>query len=931
MKKLLLKIFAIILFAGCGLTLSACNDEEPWNAGQKASQDLRIVAHVPQFEDVEVDTRGTKSNKESEVHNMIMFICDSKGNIIADPQYEASSKPIFTIIRSELRGEMSDKEEAQIVVIANLNDGLYSSLSSASIRTLSDIEDQIYNGCGTTIPTTGIPMMGIKVVDLRVPTGPIDPLMGTVIEVPLKCLYAKIVFNITVTPDQKIDGKPQSFELKKWTVKNVPASLKIGDPNQSTGCKTLFGESGCIDDCDGKETAFANGTMIDPVSSTKANKTIVSESAGTDKMTFSFYMPEHKVEPATTPSYTWSSKEENEHYRQYLKPKWVEGQKATYVEIEGVYTDHNQMTHDVTYSVYLGANNYDNYHIIRDHQYNNNIIIRGIKNSTSSVEGSVTYDHRVNIKPKMFNFNLQRETLLDCHWEIRPIRIKFNQVEGISSGYKLKVAINNPDDANNKWLRLEMPDNPTDNAYCDVGSGDLAYGKRRYFTTDLVSKTLTKNTKYTITYDGDANKEYTIWTYADEYYNKTAADASYPNPSFRQSMVTCQLLDDSDNEVFKQDYIFQQYNVFKVSNNGNNYYIEYFEEYLYNFDSKVTYDQTTDGMAWGMLNTELSNKESVVALNNVGGSGSNTLKNKVKAGIQTLPLKYDFYMQRDIDNNGLGEEGLVPRDAYSGKTFTQEIANNSKSGIGTLATNETPKSAVEYALNKNKRKSDGTIDISNIKWYLPAIDEIEEICKGGYNQFDVFQDKLYWSSQPAFKRSLFEFYDRGQNAYYLPYFKEDSGVDTDNNITYGKGRARATKVDDTFNNVKSESYGIQHATQAVGTAPLIGSFNFPDGPRYFECYPGNSISYTGSYTYLFTTHKFNLQFEWQDPDEDQLVYYRETGKWLLPDTHNSYSITNSHNAKYNATWKDWYYFYDEGNCSRDEIHRVRCVYFVPKP
>ena len=27
-----------------------------------------------------------------------------------------------------------------------------------------------------------------------------------------------------------------------------------------------------------------------------------------------------------------------------------------------------------------------------------------------------------------------------------------------------------------------------------------------------------------------------------------------------------------------------------------------------------------------------------------------------------------------------------------------------------------------------------------------------------------------------------------------------------------------------------------------------------------------------------------------------------------------------------ADWKYYYYFYDEGNCSRDEIHRVRCVY-----
>ena len=42
-----------------------------------------------------------------------------------------------------------------------------------------------------------------------------------------------------------------------------------------------------------------------------------------------------------------------------------------------------------------------------------------------------------------------------------------------------------------------------------------------------------------------------------------------------------------------------------------------------------------------------------------------------------------------------------------------------------------PQSAVEYCGNKNKRNSDGTIDYDNMTWYLPAIDEIEDICTAG--------------------------------------------------------------------------------------------------------------------------------------------------------------------------------------------------------
>lgn len=924
MKRTLLYIIILLAIVGCS--------DFDYFSTNRGKDDLQVVCRIPQFEDVDVATRGTKTSKESEVHNMLMFVCDENGLIIAKPQYEEGSKPIFGIDRSELNGSDEDKDDAQIVVLANVTSEVKEALISGNSQdgyiskktNLSEINEVAFSGGTIDIPSTGIPMLGIKVLNLVSPNpGEVDPLAGSVIEVPLKCLYAKVVFNIAVIPNQKVDGHVQSFELKDWTVYNVPENVAIGAPTNEA------------------ETMFADGTMIDPVTRTRATKSIVNESTGGDKLSFSFYMPEHKINPKGHVTYPWGDDPDHlyDDYRQYLKPTLVKGedeqhqpveQKATYVQIAGRYTDHHGQTHDVTYDIYLGDNNYNNFHILRDHQYNNNITIKGIKNSSTAVGSWVTYDHRVNVVQKHFNFNLERETLLDCHWEIRPIRINFNDVEGVENGYKLRISLK---DQGQNWLRMEYVD-PTNNylnnsAYCNVNnSSDLAYGKRRYFTTDLVTNTLKNNKQYEITYDSnDPNKEYTIWAYIDQFCNKELADSSYPNPSFRNTAITCELLDASGNPTgVSQDFVFQQYNVFKVQYGGNPYYIEYFEEYLYNFDSKEEYGHTTDGMAWGMLNTELSKSKSVVALSNVGGSGINTLKNKVKEGIQSLPLKYDFYMERDIVNNNLGNEGLEPRAARSGKEFTKEISKNSKSGIGVLATNETPQSAVEYALNKNKRKSDGTIDIDEIKWYLPAIDEIEEICKGGYNQFEVFQDKLYWSSQPAFKRSIFEFYDRGQKAYYLPYFKEDSGVDISGNITYGKGRARATKVDDNFNNVKSESYGIQHATQAVGTAPLLGSFNFPDGPRYFECNPEKDIDYTGSYSYWGTTHTFKLQFHWNVPSEAQLTYYRQNSAWKTPDDHNSYTITNGHDASYSATWKDWYYFYDEGNCSRDEIHRVRCVY-----
>ena len=85
---------------------------------------------------------------------------------------------------------------------------------------------------------------------------------------------------------------------------------------------------------------------------------------------------------------------------------------------------------------------------------------------------------------------------------------------------------------------------------------------------------------------------------------------------------------------------------------------------------------------------------------------------------------------------------------YKGYDFTNEIAESQTIEQCNLA--ETPTSAVQYCLSKNKQ--------GEKKWYLPAIDEMEEIVMstygGGvgfsYSRFVDFRAKFYWSSQPAY-------------------------------------------------------------------------------------------------------------------------------------------------------------------------------------
>ena len=117
------------------------------------------------------------------------------------------------------------------------------------------------------------------------------------------------------------------------------------------------------------------------------------------------------------------------------------------------------------------------------------------------------------------------------------------------------------------------------------------------------------------------------------------------------------------------------------------------------------------------------------------------------------------------------------------------LNNDSSDDIDVLPLNQTPRSAVEYCYNKNKRNADGTI--SNVYWYLPAIDELEDIIVSSYYdiesktyaRFEDFQNKFYWSSQPAFIRN-FAYYQGITNS------RDAWGAMYIDNVNY----ARATKV-----------------------------------------------------------------------------------------------------------------------------------------
>jgi hypothetical protein len=319
---------------------------------------------------------------------------------------------------------------------------------------------------------------------------------------------------------------------------------------------------------------------------------------------------------------------------------------------------------------------------------------------------------------------------------------------------------------------------------------------------------------------------YRIWFYVDEnpnVYDKllgedadkggitsSPTDGSYQvygkkdkNPMYRVCPVEFKYFGtDNDNTggsaatVSKTVTVnLQQWNLWRVWGgiSKNRYYdIEHEEEYLNNYVSDDIYGQTQDGMPWGLEEIQLSDgvpaywQERHTYKLNIPFIGdilslvidaldrwfeiSSTTKS-VFAQSKQKPY-YDFYLSRDefptdkLDSDT--DKTLYARD-YKGIEFNREIAatlrasTNTKAKIDGIILTEDPQSAFAYCYHKNKRNSSGVVETQ--KWFLPAIDEIEDIALGAYEEFDrVFQNKEYWSCQPAYNYNTLRINPGGKTA-----------------------------------------------------------------------------------------------------------------------------------------------------------------------
>ena len=885
------------MFATVACTNFEYDIEDDFTHKESSSGDvITIHGSVARFSDYEVGTRANKTPEESHVSRMALavFPIDDNGVIGNCVNYTVrhGDNLLYTLDRSLISEDYKDKNFA-LYIFTNMP-GLPTDNYKGSLDSLLDLA---LANPHITRPEDGFPMIGslgdvnrdgkefilMPIVNGRMELPKVNGKPTDYLNIPMNAVFAKISFEISVTTEEDVAIHDHArFEMTGYEVHNIASSVSFNE--------TL-------------NEAIQQEVNADSIKVTLSGIAQGGEDGGS-VISFDFYLPERLLEPQTRPeqyAYPLPHKDTGEipatgtgysnidddykKYAQRYKPLLLgENQKATYVTIQGKFRDHQEHYHDVSYNIYLGADNYRDFNIKRNSQYINKLNIKGITSSAdqSTNMSAVSIDHRVNVeRSSPLIVSLRRETQLDAHYEVRPMRLRFAQGVDVPNNAKVTVKVLNEDGTEgNTWIRVEQSDDSDDH----IKEG-TSQGKRKYFTTTLMDDlddevSVPRN---------DLMNGTVVWVYVDE----APYDKATPTRTSRTAILRV-TYDDGEETVDSKDikdYHIRQFNLHKIqgNDNPNPYYIECYEEFLYNYDSEDSYGQTKEeGMPWGLDGEQLSKKHKSFKIdenNDDWNEYYNAAYNE-----DNSYMFYDFYIGKHDAKIQEKNKAPVVRN-FAGQDFTKEIV--STAGIQYLTMAEQASSAVQYCYNRNKRKADGTVDV---KWYLPSADELEDFIVTAYSYYEEFQENFYWTSQPAYIKNIFyyEYKTRGgflnlqtvtEDAYGFEVYEENTGY------------ARASKV---YNDLTPAPSGLNDKPKTERT-----DIPWSDNPQVLGYY--------------------NLWYAWKKPVSGDATLEKWDKNKEAQAVYTEYK-NETKGSRYGAYLGHLDDLKQEGYMGRMESHRVRCAY-----
>ena len=799
MKRYLKHIFLALTAT---LMAVSCLEELEIETPTFGDEVVTLVPRVQSFANRYV-TKSEYVGNETMISKYTVLVFNKDGNLV-HKQSVTGDDP-FKLNKSMLNSSANgDLTEATVVMLANMD---YADVNNtdvnntgATVTKLSDFETCTYKPAQAVITSisdgfTGFPMIGgIKMVNLS-STKDQQPSLA----VELKILYAKIHFEIAVAEGGENDNvatNGMQFVLSGCTVYNSATATSIAIPAVKDKPAVDF-----LGDPVSEEPAEVDGATSSSnysgSTATSLGKTGTAKLNG-DKINFTFYVLESRYNHGSDlrgiyPDDSWLASTPQEDVKGYnadtddakrngvkyyyddriqqYKPKLAKvpsgnpAGKATYVRLNGTYTDYRGVAWNVEYDLYLGKDNAQNFHVDRNSEYTNLVTIKGLRNRQDDAygENDVWIDHRVKVS---YNGNgvddhvtITRETLLDAHIEVRPLRVKWdnNEFDGVRIYLPTKT-----DGSLVDWIGIERftgKNNADGSTYCliddEANPGKKkSSGKRKYFTTDLISELQTKEGEYGVRVDKDTNKKYIYllngdcaWIYFDENLGSEDRPAEIRLEFYTPSGST-------------KDVVYKVKQ--RCLQTVGGYAIESYEEYLHSYDSADKYnlstspvDYTQQGLAWGFQDHKLS---------------QSILVSSIDAPLKDDMIKlytYDYFHERDNSSfkpykKTSGSWAIA--SFGTGHTFTELASANRDIAVRDMGT--IPENAYQYCLSKNKFEVVDLEEVTmTINWYLPDAYEMQAILaanQSGNSFVDLDSDSFYWSSQPSYETEA------------LVYINEDS-------------------------------------------------------------------------------------------------------------------------------------------------------------
>ena len=741
--------------------ITACSVEDKYDpgiTGDKSSLSLSFISDPMQRYKVQSRANYTKDDEEKKINRLYIFFFDEKGEYLKggyltgykdapeEGGYYTTGEGV-TIIKIDATNfnEQQNPEKAIIYAVANVDPSMFDDKDGDglpdNVKRLSDLEAMDFSlgidNLSLGIPANGIPMVSKVEMNLATP----DP-NGNIVE--LQALMSRIDVNIKLESDITDNNFP-SLTMIDWTAKNLPLKAPFTAPES------------------GKQTGETwTGETWTKSITTPLQRTIYNKNG---EINISFYMFENiqKAEWKVDEGEQWHDpsnmspeglypteileNSDKNYQKQRYKP-YLANKNATAVEVHAFYSTYNEVagqkgaTYEVHYTLYLGANYTDNFEVKRNHKYENNITIKGLTQIGTNPE-HITFDARVNVSKDENDYYIAmlRERNHDAHFCITPMDV-YLFADGTDANPTMEVILgevpegqetptNIPD-----WIRMEKIKASDMEAGSVTQSGFTEYvkgssgsgthlathkpwfagnGKRAFFTKNLLSELQETGKKVTI-----ENTRDRVYFYLDE--NLQLQDRSaivtliYKENGTETSRRTIKIeqthfLPITIEEKYDYNETSPDMAVWHTHYREITIYMEQYEEYLDHYDPLDEHrtEQIYNGLPWGCENINIPQQNIFL--------------------FRSWPINY--YSDLECSHNW-----------YLGLPYTNAIISAAGHNIMTL--NDTPRSAAEYCYNRNKRNSDGTV--SDGKYFLPGIRQMEKSLTQYYTKFNEFQSGFYWSS-----------------------------------------------------------------------------------------------------------------------------------------------------------------------------------------